>query len=384
MGKKSATRTRFTVSVVKSVAAGGTVYDERVPNLGVRVSQKERRTFFVLGKGGERATIGPFPQITIEAARRTALDINEQFAKGTSPRKQKAQQKRAEASELRWLAVWEDYRANRKNKRANSDSRTLDHQWQKYLAHWSDRTLSEMPFDEVRAYILKVRKKAPITANRVHRQGKAMFNHAITELQWKGENPFEFSQLSEKGRERDRVVSREELHRLFAACDALQSDVSGDLFKMCVYTGQRVGNVRKMRFSQINFDEGVWRIPDTKQGKPHKAVLPTLALELLEQRRGEDDLVYPGRIPERAISKGGYKNAWQRVLEVAEIEDLTVHDLRSVHATQNLEAGIVEQIQQQLGHASPEMTQRYLRPGAGSQRLLMDAALAGISGVGDA
>jgi integrase len=274
------------------------------------------------------------------------------------------------------LMVWEDYRENRERKRDNADSRSLDNQWKNHLSHWQDRKLSEITIQDVRPHILKLRKSIPVTANRVHRQGKAMFNHAISELKWKGENPFNFAQLSEKGRERDRSVSKGELQRLFTAFDQLQSQSTADLFRMCIYTGQRVGNVREMHFSDVDMEEGVWFIQHTKQGKPHRAVLPTAAMELLEAKEGDSDLVFPGRMEGKPITSGGYRKAWERALNLADIDDLIVHDLRSIHATQNLEAGVVDQIQQQLGHASPEMTQRYLRPEVGFQRLQMDAAFA--------
>ena len=61
MRKRSATRVRFTAALLNSIPAGDTVYDERVPNLAVRVTPKGKRTFFVLCKAGERATIGKFP-----------------------------------------------------------------------------------------------------------------------------------------------------------------------------------------------------------------------------------------------------------------------------------------------------------------------------------
>ena len=66
MGKKKSVRTRFTAASVQAVNLGETIYDERVPNLGLRVSPKGRRTFFVLGGAGERTTIGAFPKVSLE------------------------------------------------------------------------------------------------------------------------------------------------------------------------------------------------------------------------------------------------------------------------------------------------------------------------------
>jgi hypothetical protein len=234
MAKRKAKRTRLTVGVVTSLEPGKTVYDERVPNLAVRVSPKGRRTFFVLGKGGERATIGPYPTITLDLARKRAREINELFVAGTSPRKQRLKERMLGEQELTWQTVWEDYRENRERKRANSHSRTLDHQWKKHLSRWADRDLSEITIQEVRPFILKLREPTLVTANRVHRQGKAMFNHAISELKWEGDNPFDFRQQSEKGRERDRSVSKDELQRLFAAFNELPNQNMADLFRMCI------------------------------------------------------------------------------------------------------------------------------------------------------
>lgn len=375
MGKKQSVRARLTIGILNDLSPGDVVYDERIPNLGVRVSAKGKRTFFVLGKGGERATIGPYPQFTVEMARKAGQEINQQFAAGTSPRKQRLLRQRREAQELTFRDVWEDYRLHRARKRPGTDSYALESQWRAHLSRWGEMKLSDMTIEEVRPFFLKLRRKTPVAANRAQRQGKAMFNHAISELKWKGDNPFLFAQASEVGRERDRAVSRSELERLFAALDELPNQTMADLFRMCVYTGQRIGNVRQMRHSEIDWDEGTWAFGQTKQGSRHRIVLPTRALQLLKKRKPRNDYFFPGRLKGEPLSKSGYRKAWLNVLERAGIEGLTVHDLRSVHATQALEAGFLDQIQKHLGHSSPEMTQRYLRPMADAQRAMLDAAL---------
>lgn len=63
MAKRESVRCRLTSAVIENLEPGSTVYDDRIPNLAVRVSPKGRRTFFVLGKGGERAAIEPYPRI---------------------------------------------------------------------------------------------------------------------------------------------------------------------------------------------------------------------------------------------------------------------------------------------------------------------------------
>lgn len=358
------------------------------------------RTFYVQRKferRQERYTLGQFPAVTLEDARARALQALAQYARGESPVQAKHARRAALAGQLTLGEVWQDYRANRKRKRDGADSRSLEHQWGRYLKPWADKTLAELDAvpDDVRKRILKIRC-ADFTgtdkngktrkyggewqANRVQRMGRAMFNHAARNLRWQGGNPFDFDQKNEKGRERARTPTHDEARRLMAAFAKLQNRAAADFFLALAYTGQRAGNVRRMRYADVDLETGHWRVGVTKTGAVHRMVLPTAALELVRRRQKEakGEYVFPGRKPGACYAE--YKTAWKRVLELAEIEGLRVHDLRRLSATAEHEAGVLKQIQQRLAHKSGAMTRRYVAAEAGLERLMKDATLAAILG----
>lgn len=396
--------------------AGGRViyYDEPgrngrgVRGLCLRVTATGK-TFFVQRKFAgrqERFTLGRFPAVTVEDARSRALDAQAAYSRGASPHAAKKARRHAAEGALTLGEVWTDYRDNRKKKRRDADSRSLEHQWARFLKPWEHKTLADLDTpagrNAVRDRMLKIRrgqfsgtdKDGEIhkyggvpQSNRVQRMGAAMVNHALRNMGWGGSNPFAFDQASERGRERKRAPTRDEARRLIEAFRKLQNGTAGDFFLMCAYTGQRAGTVRRMRFADVDQETGHWRVGVTKTGDVHRMVLPTVALELVKARQKDAeganpqltaDFVFPGRKPDACYAE--YKTAWKRVLTLAKIPDLRVHDLRHLSATAEHEAGVLQQIQKRLGHASKQMTGRYVHAEAGLERLMKDATLAAILG----
>ena len=78
--------------------------------------------------------------------------------------------------------------------------------------------------------------------NRVQRLGKAMWNHAINELRWKGENVFTFAQVSEKGRScKTSRLHPADMPDFMAALEALPGDNMKVLFLASLFSGRRIG-----------------------------------------------------------------------------------------------------------------------------------------------
>ncbi len=87
-------------------------------------------------------------------------------------------------------------------------------------------------------------------------------------------------------------------------------------------TGARRANVMAMRWDQVSFERGEWRIPVTKSGKSH--VVPVLpdALNILRRRQKtvDGEYVFPG------TGEAGHliepKKGWRRILARAELYQL--------------------------------------------------------------
>lgn len=153
-----------------------------------------------------------------------------------------------------------------------------------------------------------------------------------------------------------------------------------DLLRLCLWTGQRAGNVRAMKWSGVDLIGGTWRISARyfKNGDPHTAGLPDEALDILKRRKAiaEPGAVYVFPAGNDKSERGhflAYHAAWTRVKKLAKIEETDegtrLHDLRANLATRMSETGEnAFVIQRALGHKSIRTTERYARPGTEAVR----------------
>jgi integrase len=84
-----------------------------------------------------------------------------------------------------------------------------------------------------------------------------------------------------------RVLTPTELGTLWRALDG--EGVVGDVFRVLVLTGQRIGEVRGMRWDEIDLETGWWTIPGTrtKNKSWHRVPLVGEALRNAHEPRTE-------------------------------------------------------------------------------------------------
>jgi integrase len=80
---------------------------------------------------------------------------------------------------------------------------------------------------------------------------------------------------------RDRILSPKELAAVWIA--AGDAGRFGVIIKLCLYSAQRVDKILSMRWSDLNLENGEWRIPTLKgkKGVPRLLVLPPAAITLI-------------------------------------------------------------------------------------------------------
>lgn len=163
---------------------------------------------------------------------------------------------------------------------------------------------------------------------------------------------------------RDRFLQSDELPRFFAALATEPNPVIRDYILVSLLTGARRANVLSMRWTELNLEEGVWRIPVTKNGTPQNVPLSPETIEILSGRKDAagagEVFVFPGEGETGHLVEP--KKGWLRVLEHAGLSDLRIHDLRRTLGSWQAKTGAsLAIIGKSLNHKSHQTTAIYAR-----------------------
>jgi len=155
---------------------------------------------------------------------------------------------------------------------------------------------------------------------------------------------------------RDRVLSTEEEERLMQEL----ADHLKPIVTCALNTGMRRGKIFSLKWKNIVDGKIVLEARNTKTKKQRCISINSKlqqVFEILKSRDGFSDFVFTyGRDRLRDIHNG-----FTKACERAGIEDLHFHDLRRTFANRCMQNGFgFFKISQTLGHASVEMTQKYL------------------------
>ncbi len=342
--------------------------DAKVIGLEIMVTSSGHKSFKVTKKKeGKfiRITLGGYPDLSIENARKKALEVNTQLAQGVNPNEEKNQLRKEMVFGDLFALYMERY--SKKFKRSwKYDEREVN----KFLGHWFRKKISEIKNQEIRLLHEKIRDKNGLyQANRLLERIRAIYNKAI-EWGYKGENPADnikkFKETS-----RDRFIQPDELPRIFRALENEENEVTRDYIYISLYTGARKANVLEMSWDEINFTTKEWRIPKTKNGDAISLPLIKEAIEILKERKKQNAKMKLGALPREYVfpsitSQSGHladpKKAWQRILKEAQIKDLRLHDIRrTLGSYQAITGASLPVIGKSLGHKTSQATQIYAR-----------------------
>lgn len=398
--------------------------DSRVKGLIIRITTSGQRTFQLYQKHQGRpvrVTLGIFPDMTIENARKEATKAKGALAAGANPNVEK-NRLRKEITLKQLFELYMERYSKVEKKSWQYDEREIN----KFLVHWFNRKISDVSKYEIKTLHLRIYENNGLyQANRILERIRAMYNKAI-EWGWEGTNPtVGIKKFREKSR--DRYVLPNEMPLLLKALEAEENGVARDYIYLSLFTGARKSNMLRMRWEQVDWHNKTWRIPETKNGEPIEIPLSLKAEEILERRlkaANGNPWVFPSQ-----TSKQGYlidpKKAWVRIKQRAtigawsqdgglaklieeiadsmpegheisalykavevgaktrEIElptslmDIRLHDIRRTFGSyQAISGASLQIIGKSLGHKSQQSTQVYARLHNDPVRASIDAATA--------
>jgi integrase len=238
-----------------------------------------------------KLTLGNYPTITLADARRRAREALGEVAGGKDPavakKAARAALKAAETPQDTVGAFAATFLRRRVREKcgprwAAETERLLKVE---ILPKLGDVPLSDLKRARIHDFLDPIKDRAPIVANRVLAVLKSICSFAV-DRGLIDVSPLAGMKLPSEEKSRDRVLTDDELARIWKAADSLRAGY-GPAVRMLMLTGQRLGEVSGMRRSEIAGD--TWTLPGsrTKNGLAHTIPLTPQALALLPSESGD-------------------------------------------------------------------------------------------------
>ncbi len=343
-----ATLLNFTKSAIETLplpSSGRVEYhDTKLPGLQIRVTATGVKTFCVYkrvkGSGPERITLGRFPDLTVEKARKDAAQVLASIASGANP----AEAKRAHRGEMTFDDLFKEYirrHAKIHKKTASEDEQRYTQYLEKPLGKKKLSAISRQVISSLHSAITAAGH--PVVANRVLALVSSVFGRAV-EWSITENNPAKGIRRNPE-KSRDRFIQTNEMKSFFVALSEEPNTTIRDYLSLSLFAGARRANVLEMQWRNISFNDCVWRIPDTKNKTPQNIPLTADAMLILTERKkttGKSEFVFPGdgetghlmeprkgwlRILDRAAVitlEERIRNAGKACLEVEQIRQLSI------------------------------------------------------------
>lgn len=230
----------------------------------------------------------------------------------------------------------------------------------------------------------RVDGKGGLSARTVQRYHQVLHAALRQAVRWQllVRNPADAVEVPRASRRELRAVTPAQARRVMEAADETQF---GSLVRLALLTGMRRGELMGLRWQDVDVERAhlrvqqtaqrivgqgiVYRQPKTRLSRRSIALSVEAVAVLRAHRRRQaearllagpayqdNDLVFATGIG-TPIEPGNLLRTWYRIVRVAGLPGLRIHDLRHAHATLMLGAGIHPKVvSERLGHASVNIT----------------------------
>jgi integrase len=285
-----------TIRSIKPPASGTVDYfDDLTPGLSLRITSNDVRTWTVFYRDKnarqKRLTLGRYPSVKLVDARELARNAQHSVAHGGDP----VAEKRAAREVLTFGQLTQRYLddyAKLNKKSWEEDERQINAD---LLPKWKSRPAAEVRSEDLLLLLnAKVKGGAPVAANRLRALVSRIFTFGAGQrLVPATANPVIGVKKPTKEASRDRVLSDEEIRRIWDACDT-QNPYVRAWFRLRLVTAQRGGELLQMRWRDIDEKSHLWSIPAeyVKNAQGHRVYLNALARKMISPVPRDDKSVW--------------------------------------------------------------------------------------------
>lgn len=312
------------------------VWDDDVTGFGVRVSAKGKKTFFVMARVNSRlirATVGKSDTMTVDAARSKAKKMLVEMQEGRNPNDEV---KSRRSGALTVGGIFKTFIETRKDRRQELSERSISEyqmRFDKHLAHWKNRHISEITSNMVQDLHSSIGSKIGTnSANRAIRFLRRLMNYSQSRHGIPTANPCKGIEWFKDGR-RNVVIKPADFKRWFDTVDSMANETARDYLLLILFSGLRRTEGFCLEWQHIDLYGKTLTIPDTKNGEPHTLPLSSFLHKLLSDRferwHKPTGYVFPG------WSKTGHIVSMEFATKFLKDAGLhyTLHDLRRTFIT---------------------------------------------------
>ena len=298
---------RFVASAKSKDAPQTDYFDEVTPGLALRVSEGGRKTWTLLysapadGKR-TRITLGSYPAKSLARARTLALEAKEHLDEGRDPRDVLAAQ---DAGAITMAMLCKSYLEKHVRPSMRSAANFEQRLNKNVLGVIGDVRLADLHARNINQVLDPIIARGkPTEANRAYENLRAMLKWAVRRGDLDRSPIDTMSKPAAESAARERVLSDGEIRHLWTILPTALpgSKACQRIVRLCLVTGQRVGEVAGMRADELDLKKQVWSLPGsrTKNANAHTVPLSDLAVTIIKDALADTsagcEYVFPGAV----------------------------------------------------------------------------------------
>lgn len=241
--------------------------------------------------------------------------------------------------------------------------------WKEQLGHFllSDITptsLAEQRDKLLQGFTYRGTQRSTSTTVRYLASLSYAFTIACKEWGWIESSPFSKITKPKEPRGRIRFLTDDEREKLLAACKASDNPYIYTVVVLAIATGMRYKEIMDLTWSDIDLKTGRVILHKTKNGERRVVPIVGKALEVFKEheskKRSDTSLAFPTQKGQNPQKPALLRNAWEKVVKEAGLNDFRFHDLRHSCASYlAMNKASLAEIAEVLGHKTLQMVKRY-------------------------
>lgn len=358
--------------------------DKKIEGLNIRVRPTGTMTWtfrFQMGRKHEKISMGRYLQsnskagMTLDQARKEAGRYRSWLENNKNPKVELARERREQEEAKTFDDAFVSFDEKRLSKQLRGEQSRIIYN-RDIKPHIGSIKLADLSIYELnKVFDSKVDKDGKRMAGAIgvcHKIINQVINHALA-LNMLDTHPAPQLKAKDVGggsKVTKRNLSFAELKILLTSLNEWRTDPANiRLIRFLLGCGQRISAVLEMRWSELDFDEGVWLLPassedrHTKSQESRKVPLSDYLLELLKEQHksvpSKWKLVWPQLMVDKVQEPAAVRALIKRNLPV-DFERFSPHDLRRTFISRCSEMGLdIVAIEKTVGHQLPGMLKVY-------------------------